>query len=344
MQPKQPMPITRRAVLAAALAIPALAPPALAPSALAQAPGAPAIVARFPNRPLRLVVPYPPGGATDAVGRLTGKLLSDRLGQQVVIENRGGAGGNLGADLAAHVDPDGYTLLINTTSAVAMGPHLYHHLGYDPMRDLVGVAQGCHVCNAVIARADLPANTLAEALDLARREPGLTYGSSGNGTSGHLIAEYLNFKAGVKMQHVPYRGTAPLLTDLLAGRLDLTNDNLPAYLPAIRAGQLKLLAVTSETRWFAAPEAPTVAEAANLPGFAALVWWGLQVPAGVPDAIVAHLSDAMVQGYSSPEALERLHVLGMEPAPLATAAFRARIAADYDIWGEVVRNAGIKLD
>ena len=322
------MKLHRRTLLAATLATPALAQ-----------------TAAWPNRPLRLVVPFPPGGATDAVGRLTGSLIAQHLGQQVVIENRGGAGGNLGAELAAKAEPDGYTLLITTISAAAMGPHLYPRLGYDPVKDLIPVAQSCHVCNGVLARPDLPVATLRQALDLARQRPGqLTSGSPGNGTSGHLVAEYLNFTAGVSMQHVPYRGTAPLMTDLLGGRLDLVHDNLPGYLPAIRDGKAKLLAVTSPARWFAAPEAPTVAEAANLPGFSAMIWWGVQVPTGTPAPHIARIAEAVTTGFALPEARDRLRQLGIEPAPLGTAAFTAHVAAEYRKWGEVVRQAGIRAD
>ncbi len=329
------MTLARRSLLASALATPAFAQPA-----------APAIGTAWPGaRPVRLVVPFPPGGATDAVGRLTGTLISQHIGQQVIIENRGGAGGNLGAELAAHSAPDGYTLLITTISAAAMGPHLYPRLGYDPLRDLIPVGQSCHVCNGIMARPDLPVSTLKEALALAKRRPGeLVYGSPGNGTSGHLIAEYLNHNAGVTMQHVPYRGTAPMMTDLLGGRLDLVHDNLPGYLPAIRDGRAKLLAVTSPQPWFAAPATPTVAEAADLPGFSAMIWWGVQVPTGTPEPIMDRLSAAMVAGFSGTEARDRLHQLGIEPAPLDRAAFTAHVAAEYRKWGEVVRQAGIRVE
>jgi tripartite-type tricarboxylate transporter receptor subunit TctC len=226
-----------------------------------------------------------------------------------------------------------------------MGPHLYPRLGYDPMRDLIPVGQSCHVCNGIMARPDLPVATLKEALDLAKRRPGeLVYGSPGNGTSGHLIGEYLNRNAGVTMQHVPYRGTAPMMTDLLGGRLDLVHDNLPGYLPAIRDGKAKLLAVTSPQPWFAAPGTPTVGEAADLPGFSAMIWWGVQVPTGTPEPIQDRLSAAMVAGFSGTEARDRLHQLGIEPAPLDRAAFTAHVAAEYRKWGEVVRQAGIRVD
>ncbi len=297
----------------------------------------------WPNRPVRLIIPFPPGASTDAVGRTTAAVIGARIGQPVVAENRAGAGGNIGAEAAAKADPDGYTLLVATISATTMGPHLYPRLGYDPMKDLVPVARTCHTPNCIVARADLPAGSLREALDLARRQP-LTYGSPGNGTSGHLIAESLNHAAGVSMQQVPYRGTGPLLADLLAGRLDLACDNLPAYVQQAREGKLKLLAVTSEERWFSAPEVPTVAEAAGLPGFAAMIWWGVQAPAGTPAPILDRVAEAVLEGFATPEIRERLRSYSIEPAPLGMADFARFVEAEHRRWGEVVREAKIRLD
>lgn len=299
----------------------------------------------WPSRPLRVVIPFPPGASTDAVGRTTAAVIGARIGQPVVPENRAGAGGNIGAEAVAKSDPDGHTLLIATISATTMGPHLYPRLPYDPMRDLVPVARTCHTPNCIAARADLPAATLREALDLARARPGqLTYGSPGNGTSGHLIAESLNHRLGVSMQHVPYRGTAPMITDLIAGRLDLVHDNLPAYLPQARDGKLKILAVTSEARWYSAPEIPTVAEAAGLPGFAAMIWWGVQVPTGTPAPIVERLSGILLEGFGTAEVRERLRGYSIEPAPLDSAGFARFVEAEHRRWGEVVRTANIRLD
>ncbi|MBL6457723.1 tripartite tricarboxylate transporter substrate binding protein [Belnapia sp. T6] len=299
----------------------------------------------WPNRPVRLVIPFPPGASTDAVGRTTAAVIGARIGQPVVAENRAGAGGNIGAEAVAKADPDGYTLLVTTISAAAMGPHLYPRLGYDPMRDLAPVARTCHTPNCIVARPDLPVSTLREALDLARARPGqLVYGSPGNGTSGHLIAESLSHAAGVRMQQVPYRGTGPLMTDLLAGRLDLACDNLPAYLQQAREGKLKLLAVTSPERWYSAPEVPTVAEAAGLPGFAAMIWWGVQAPAGTPAPILDRVAAAILEGFATPEIRERLRSFSIEPAPQSTADFARLLDEEYRRWGEVVREANIKLD
>jgi len=308
------------------------------------APGLLRAQGAYPARPVRVIVPFPPGGATDAVGRLTAERLAAELGQPFVVENRGGAGGNIGAEAAARSEPDGYTLLIAVISVSAMAPHLYQRLSFDPVRDIIPVAQTCLVANGILARPDLPAETLPELLALARARPGqLTYGSPGNGTSGHLTAEYLKFQAKLDMQHVPYRGTAPLITDLVAGRLDLCVDNLPTYLPHVREGKLKLLAVTSAERWFAAPDVPTVAESA-LPGFVATPWWGVQAPARTPAPIIETLARATLAGFRDDATRARLHGLGVEAAPLGTAEFGRHIAAEYAKWGEVVRAAGIKLD
>jgi tripartite-type tricarboxylate transporter receptor subunit TctC len=327
------MNISRRALTGA---LPLLA----APETLrAQAPAA------WPSRPIRLIIPFPPGGATDAVGRTIGQVIAAAITQPLVAENRGGAGGNIGAELVAKAEPDGHTLLVTTASPAAMGPHLYPRLGYDPVQDLVGIARVCHTPNAVIARGDFPAANLAEAIALIRSRPGeLTYGSPGNGTSGHLTGEYLNHAAGLAMQHVPYRGTGPLVTDLLGGRLDLVHDNLPAYLQHARDGRVKLLAVTSAARWYSAPEVPTVAEAAPLPGFEAMVWWGVQAPAGTPAPIIARLSEILTAGFATAEVRDRLRAFSLDPAPMGTVEFGPYIAAEYRRWGEVVRAAGIHID
>ncbi|WP_043359937.1 tripartite tricarboxylate transporter substrate binding protein [Belnapia sp. F-4-1] len=324
------MTVSRRTLLGAL--------PLLAAPSLAHAQSGP-----WPNRPVRLIIPFPPGASTDAVGRTTAAVIGARIGQPVVAENRAGAGGNIGAEAAAKSDPDGYTLLVATISAAVMGPHLYARLGYDPMKDLVPVARTCHTPNCIVARPDLPVGTLREALDLARRQP-LTYGSPGNGTSGHLIAESLNHAAGTSMQQVPYRGTGPLLADLLAGRLDLACDNLPAYVQQAREGKLKLLAVASEERWYSAPEVPTVAEAAGLPGFAAMIWWGVQAPAGTPAPILDRVAAAVLEGFATPEIRERLRSYSIEPAPLGGAEFGRFVGVEYRRWGDVVRDAKIRLD
>src|SRR4051794_25245835 len=279
------MSITRRTLLRAA-------PLLLAPGLLRAQPA-------WPSRPIRLIVPFQAGGATDVTARVIAERLGTLLGQPVIADNRPGAGGNVGADAVAKAEPDGHTLLMATIGTASINQYLYSKLPYDPQKDLAPVALVNEVANGVIVDARVPAQTLAELIALAKRDPGgLNYGTPGNGTSGHLCGELLKYKAGIDLQHVPYRGTSGVIPELLAGRLQVAVDNLPAYLPHLASGALRLLAVTSEERWFTAPEVPTVAEAGatlGLKGFEAVAWFGIQVPAKVPRAIIETLSAAVLQ-------------------------------------------------
>jgi tripartite-type tricarboxylate transporter receptor subunit TctC len=305
------------------LATPFLASPALTRHAWAQ----PA----WPSRPVKLVIPFPPGGSTDAVGRTIAQAIGAAISQPVVAENRGGAGGQIGVEAVAKAEPDGHTLLVCTSSTAVMGPHLYPKLGYVPLRDLVAVVRAAQTPNAIMVRADLPVADLAGLVALAQARPGqLTYGTPGNGTSGHFTGEYFHHRTGISLQQVPYRGTGPLLADALAGRLDVIHDNLPPFQAAAREGKLRILGVTSPERWYSAPEVPTIAEAAGLPGYEAMIWWGVQAPAGTPPAILARLAEAVTAGFAT--------------WPLGQPAFPAFLAADFHRWGEVAKQAGIKLD
>lgn len=320
-------PLSRRAFVAAtALALPAYA----------QAP--------YPSRPIRLVTPFPPGASTDAVGRITAEKLSSQLGQPVVVDNRAGAGGLIGAQAVAQSAPDGYTLLTATISVGTMVPHMMHNLGWDPTRDLTNIARTAVVPNAILVRAGLPVNDLGGLIELAKTRPGaLTYASPGNGTSPHLCAEYLKVQAGIDLVHVPYRGTAPLLADLLAGRVDVAVDNLPFYVPQVRDGRLRLLAVTSPERWFSVPDTPTVSEGA-LPGFAMIVWWGVQAPRNTSLAVLQRVEAATLAAFNDETTRARLRDLGIDAAPLGTADFNRFAAAEYERWGDVIRRAGIRMD
>jgi tripartite-type tricarboxylate transporter receptor subunit TctC len=325
------MPVSRRAVIGAALAAPAIAKAQLHTA--------------YPSRPVRVIVPFTAAGATDAVGRITAERLGALLGGTFVVENRAGAGGTVGSEAVAKSEPDGYTLLIGTIAVSSIGAHLYPRLAFDPIRDFANIAYTSHVANGVIVRADLPAKTLAELLAMAKARPGqVTYGTPGNGTSGHLSGEYLKYRAGVDLQHVPYRGSAGAVTDLVAGRLDICIDNLPAYLPHIREGKLRLLAVTTAERWFATPDVPTVAEAADLPGYAATPWWGLQAPAGTPRPILEKLAEATVTAFREPETAARLRGIGIEAHPLPLEQFDRLIASEHAKWGEVIRAAHIRAE
>ncbi|WP_376092032.1 tripartite tricarboxylate transporter substrate-binding protein [Roseomonas sp. CCTCC AB2023176] len=288
----------------------ALAAPAILPG-LARAQ------ANYPSRPVRLIVPFAGGGATDLTARLIAERLGGPLGQPVVVDNRPGAGGNLGADLVAKSDPDGHTLLMCTIGTASINQFLYSRLPYDPARDLTNVALVNEVANGIIIQAENPARTLDDLLAQARRQPGaLNYGTPGNGTSGHLCGEYLKTKAGVDLTHVPYRGTGQVIPDLLGGRLQLAVDNLPAYLPHIRDGRLRCLAVTSKERWFSLPDVPTVVQA-GIPDFEAVAWFGVQAPGRTPRPIVERLAGHILDIVRDPVAAERLREIGSAPSPSA---------------------------
>ena len=322
--------IDRRVVLTA------LAAPALLPRA-ARAQG-------FPSRPVRLVVPFAGGGATDLTARLVAERLGGPLGQPVVVDNRPGAGGNLGADIVAKAEPDGHTLLMCTIGTASINQFLYARLPYDPARDLTNVALVNEVANGIMVHPDVPARTLQELLTLARARPGaLNYGTPGNGTSGHLCGEYLKTRTGTDLTHIPYRGTGVVIPDLLGGRLQVAVDNLPAYLQHIRSGALRCLAVTSKDRWFSLPDVPTVAQA-GIADFEAVAWFGVQAPGRTPRPVVERLAALIEDIVKEPANAERLREIGSAPRPLGPAAMDAYVAAENAKWREVVRAAGARLD
>jgi tripartite-type tricarboxylate transporter receptor subunit TctC len=330
------MSITRRAVLAAA---PLLAAPAFA-QAQSNAP--------WPSRPIRLIVPFQAGGATDVTARVMAERLGELLGQPMVVDNRAGAGGNIGADFVAKAEPDGHTLLMATIGTASINQYLYARMPFDPQKDLAPVALVNEVANGVIVDAKVPAQTLAELIALAKRDPGgLNYGTPGNGTSGHMCGELLKYRAGIDLQHVPYRGTGGVIPELLAGRLQVAVDNLPAYLPHLKAGALRLLAVTSRDRWFTAPEVPTVAEAGanlGLKGFEAVAWFAVQAPSRVPQPVIDRLSAAVLQALGEEAVQAKLKEIGSAPRPLGAEAFAQFVTAENAKWSEVVKVSGAKLE
>lgn len=328
------MTLSRRGALGAALALPFIGP-ASAQSA-ASAPWA-------PSRPVRIVVPFQGGGATDLTARLLAERLTPMLGQPVVVDNRPGAGGNLGADMVAKAEPDGHTLLMCTIGTASINQFLYSRMPYKP-EDLMAVALANLVANGVMVNADLPVKDFAELLAYAKAYPGrLNYGTPGNGTSGHLCGEYLKVRGGFEMAHVPYRGTGGVVPDLIAGNIQVAVDNLPAYLPQARDGRVKILAVTSKERWFALPEVPTVQES-GIPGFEAVAWFGVQAPARMPRPILQRYATAIIEISRNPEVVARQRSIGAEPFPLGPEAFAAFIQAENTKWQEVVRLAGARLD
>ncbi len=296
-----------------------------------------------PTRPVRLVVPFAGGGATDLTARLLAERLGPMLGQPVVVDNRAGAGGNLGAEIVAKAEPDGHTLLMGTIGTASINQFLYSRLPFR-MEDLAPVALVNQVANGIIVNPDVPARSFAELVAHAKANPGrLNYGTPGNGTSGHMSGELLKVRAGIDLTHVPYRGTGAVLPDLLSGTLQVAVDNLPAYLPHIREGKLRLLAVTSRERWFSAPDAPTVQES-GIAGFEAVAWFCVQAPARAPAAAVQRVAAAVLEILREPAVIARIREIGMEPRPMGPTDFAAFIAAENTKWQEVVRLSGAKLD
>jgi len=310
---------------------------AAAGNALCQAPA-------YPAKPIRLVVPFPPGGATDILARDVAQKLTEAWGQSVVVDNRPGAGGNIGAELVAHASPDGYTLLMGTVGTHAINASLYAKMPYDHIRDFAPVILVAGVPNVLVVNPALPVNSVAELIAYAKANPGkLNFASSGNGTSIHLSGELFKVMAGVQMTHVPYKGSAPAVQDLISGQVQLMFDNLPPSLPQIKAGKLRALAVTSATRAPALPDVPTMAEA-GLPGFEASSWFGVLAPAGTPPAIVAKLNAEIAKWLATPEAKERLSKQGANAAGGSPEDFVKHIAAETAKWAKVVKDSGAKID
>jgi tripartite-type tricarboxylate transporter receptor subunit TctC len=298
----------------------------------------------YPSKSIRLVVPFPAGGTTDILARAVAQRLTETMGQSVVVDNRAGAGGNIGADLVAKAPPDGYTLLMGTVGTHAINASLYAKMPYDHARDFAPIILVAGVPNVLVVNPALPVNSVQELIAYGKANPGkLNFASSGNGTSIHLSAELFKTMTGVQMAHVPYKGSAPALVDLIGGQVQLMFDNLPSALPQIKAGKLKALAVTSAQRSTVLPDVPTVAES-GLPGFEASSWFGLLAPAGTPKDIIAKLNGEVVKWLATPEAKERLATQGAIPAGLSPDDFTRHIAAETVKWQKVVKDSGAKVD
>jgi len=298
----------------------------------------------YPTKPIRLVVPFPPGGATDILARDVAQKLTEAWGQQVIVDNRPGAGGNIGSELVAKSAPDGYTLEMGTVGTHAINASLYAKMPYDHVKDFVPVILVAGVPNVLVVNPAVPANSVAELIAYAKANPGkLNFASSGNGTSIHLSGELFKFMAGVQMTHVPYKGSAPALQDLIGGQVQLMFDNLPPSLPQIKAGKLRALAVTSLARAPALPDVPTMAEA-GLPGYEASSWFGVLAPAGTPLAIVTKLNAEIAKWLATPEAKEKLSKQGANAAGGTPEDFAKHIAAETAKWAKVVKDSGAKID
>lgn len=325
---------TRRALLAATLAAPLAAPLAL--------PGAARAQAAWPSRPFRLLVPFPAGGTTDILARMLADGLAARLGQPVVAENRGGAGGAVGAEAAARMPGDGYNLFFASIGSGAIIPNLLPRINWNPA-DLLPIALFADLPNIVVVSKRSPYQSLAELLAAAKREPGkLTFATSGIGSSLHLSGEYLKAMAGVDMLHVPFRGGADTANEVIAGRVDFGVNNLPSAIELVRAGEMRGLAVTTQTRNPALPDCPTVAETPGWPmrDYDASAWFGLQVPKGTPEPVQARLNAELNAVLADPAVKSRLDLLGARARGGSPAAFTAFMAAEGAKWREVIRVSG----
>ena len=297
----------------------------------------------YPTRPVRLVVPFPAGGTTDIIARATAQKLSEAWGQQVIVDNRPGAGGNVGSELVAKSAPDGYTLLMGTVGTHAINPSLYAKMPYDHVKDFAPVILVAGVPNVLVVNPELPVKSVPELIAYAKANPGkLNFASSGNGTSIHLSGELFKAMTGVQMTHVPYKGSAPALTDLVGGQVQLMFDNLPSSLAFIKAGKLQALAVTSATRAAALPDVPTVAD--FVPGFEASSWFGILAPAGTPPAIIAKINGEVTKWLATPEAKDKLTAQGANAAGGSPQDFAKHIQAETAKWAKVVKDSGAKVD
>jgi len=294
----------------------------------------------YPTRPVRLIVPFPPGGSNDIVGRMIGAQLSDRLGQQFVIDNRGGAGATIGAALAATAPADGYTLLLISASFV-YNPALYKHLPYDPATAFAPVAMLGSGPVALLVYPKLPVTSLEGLLDLARHEPGqLNYASAGVGSLQHLAGELFRIQANIDIVHVPYKGGGPAMLDVAAGHAQITMATLLQALPLVQSGGLRLLGIGSSQRSSVVPDVPTISEA-GVPGYEASNWWGILAPAATPKEILEQLHETLSEILASPETQRRFSAEGAEAVPMSRDAFGRFIATETAKWAQVVKQAGI---
>jgi len=297
----------------------------------------------YPSKPVRMVVPFSPGGSTDALARIVGQKLTERSGQPVIIENRAGAGGNIGAEQVARSAPDGYTLLLGGVPH-AISASLYSRLPYDLARDLAAIAEIASFPSAIVLHPSLPANSASELIALARARPGrLSFGSAGNGSPNHLSLELFQTMAGVRMVHVPYKGSGQLVGDLLAGQVQLASMGLPVAVPHVQSGKLRAIAVTGAARSSLLPEVPTLSEAA-LPGFEVTSWYGVFGPAGLPADIVVKLNSEIGSAVTAPEVKERLAALGAEPSVKAPDQFGRYVRQEIARWAKVVKDSGAKAE
>ncbi len=296
----------------------------------------------YPVRPVAMVVGFAPGGGTDTVARIIAKNLSESLGQQVVVENKAGAGGNIATEYVARAAPDGYTVLLGSVGSLAVAPHMVAGLAYDPLRDFAPITMAVVFANVIVVPPAVPAQTLAEFVRLAQAKPGtVTYGTSGIGGAGHLAGEMFNMRANIDIVHVPYKGGGPSMQGLLGGQVMSSFATPVSVVEHMKAGKLRALATTGPKRAMLLPDVPTVAES-GYPGFEAMNWYAFVAPAKTPKAIIDRLNRELVKALAAPDVVAMLGKQGLEPSPGTPAELARTIEREYESWGKVVKRAGIK--
>ena len=312
-------------------------------AALFGAASAPALAQGYPNKPIRVIAPFPPGGGTDLFARAVAQKLTAAWGQQVVVDNRSGAGGMIGSELVARAAPDGYTLLITSSSSHSIAPHLTRKPLYDPLRDFTPVMLIASAPNVLVVHPSVPARSVGQLIALAKARPGaINYASNGSGTLSHLTAELFKLHAGVDMVHIPYKGGPPAVIDLVAGQVSVLFSALPTVLAQVRAGKLRALAVTGDKPMEAAKELPTVGQ--TLPGFESSQWWGLFAPPAAAAELVDRLNAELAKFLVDADVKARFATDGAEPVGGSPRDFAAFFKADYEKWGRVVKQAGVRAD
>jgi tripartite-type tricarboxylate transporter receptor subunit TctC len=303
-----------------------------------------ALAQAFPSRPVRLIVPFPPGGTTDAMTRVIAPQLSEFLGQQVIVDNRPGAGGTLGTEIAAKSPADGHSIMLGTISTLAIAPNFYPNLGYDPVKSFAPISLIARLPFFILVNASVPANSLQDLISLARSKPGLlNFASPGNGTLHQVAGETFNKMASVDLVHVPYKGDAPAITDLISGRVQVMFDALGPHLPYIKSGKLKVLAAASPKRHPLLPDVPTAAEA-GLPGYEVVAWFGFLAPKATPPEIIGRLNADVLRALRKPEVREALSMRGLDASGSSSDEFSALIRDEVAKWSRVVRDTGLRPD
>jgi tripartite-type tricarboxylate transporter receptor subunit TctC len=305
---------------------------------------APGVYAQqYPSKPIRIVVGFAAGGPSDIGARTIGQKLTEKWGQQVIVDIRPGASGNIATEIVAKAPPDGYTLL-EPAFAHAVNPFLYSKLPFDAVKDFAPILLFASIANVLVVHPSIPARSVKELIAFAKTRPGeLTAGSAGNGTASHLAVELLNMMGGIKTTHVPYKGLAPAHTEIMGGQLSMLFDGIVTGMPAVKAGRLRALGVTTVKRWQGAPDIPTMAES-GLAGFEVNSWYGLLAPAGTPRDIIQRLNSEVARALREPDARERLYSIGAEPMDGTPEEFAAYIAAEMAKWSKVVKTAGLRAD